>query len=112
VQAAPGEPVDISGEPHHSVWFENRDVRVFRLKLQPGEVTVPHRHKNLYAYLSLHPLTIANEVRGRPPVIVTLESSEVHTSKGGFTLAERNKSSGPADLLVIEALKSEDGDFY
>jgi len=99
--------VDISDEPHHTVLFENPEIRVFHLELQPGEATVPHRHKNLYAYMSLHPSTIANEVRGRPPVIVSLEGSEVHTSKGGFTLAERNKSTEPADLIGIEALKSD-----
>lgn len=106
-QESPAAPVDISAEPHHTVLLENPEVRVFRLELQPGKATVLHRHKNLYAYLSLRPVTIANEVRGRPPVIVSLEGSEVHTSKGGFTLAERNKSSQPADLLVIEALKSD-----
>jgi quercetin dioxygenase-like cupin family protein len=106
-QEGPAAPVDISDEPHHSILFENSTVRVFHLKLQPGEITKPHRHKNLYAYLSLYPITIAAEVRGRPPVIVSLAAGEVHTSKGGFTLAERNKSAAPADLLVIEALKSD-----
>lgn len=106
-QEGPATSVDISREPHHKMLFENPQVRVFRLDLQPGEATVPHRHKNLYAYLSLRPITIANEVRGRPPVVVSVEGGEVHTSKGGFTLAERNKSSEPADLIVIEALESD-----
>jgi len=35
----------------------------------------------------------------------------VHTSKGGFILSERNKSSDPADVIVIEALKSDDAGF-
>jgi quercetin dioxygenase-like cupin family protein len=104
-------PVDIVDEPHHTVLLENLQVRAFRLELQPGEATLPHRHKNLYAYLSLRPMTIANEVRGRPPVVVSVEGGEVHISKGGFTLAERNKSSEPADLLVIEALKSDGAGF-
>lgn len=104
-------PVDLVNEPHHNVVFENSQVRVFRLVLQPGEATVPHRHKRLYAYLSLRPVTIANEVRGRPPVVVTVEGGELHTSKGGFALAERNKSSETADLLVIEALKSDTAGF-
>lgn len=100
-------PVDIADEPHHKVLFENSQVAVFRLALQPGEATVPHRHKRFYAYLSLRPVTIANEVRGRPPVVVNVEGGELHTSKSGFTLVERNKSSEPADLLVVEALKSD-----
>lgn len=110
-QEGPAAPVDISGEPHHALLLENPEVRVFRLEIKSGEATLPHRHKNLYAYLSLHPITIANEVRGRPPVVVSLEGSEVHTSKGGFTLTERNKSSEAADLLVIEALKSDGAGF-
>lgn len=104
-------PVDISDEPHHTVLVQNAAIRVFRLRLQPGEATVPHRHRNLYAYLSLRSATIANEVQGRSPVIVNLDGGEVHTSKGGFTLAERNKSSEPADLLVIEALKADEVGF-
>jgi len=112
-QAQQGDavPVDLANEPHHKVLFENSQVRVFRLVLQPGETTLPHRHKSFYAYLSLRPVTIANEVRGRPPVVVTVEGGELHTSKGGFTLAERNKSSEPADLLVIESLKSDGAGF-
>lgn len=104
-------PVDLASEPHHKVLFENSQVRVFRLVLQPGEATAPDRHKRLYAYLSLRPVTIANEVRGRPPAIVMVEGGELHTSKGGFTLAERNKSSEPADLLVVEALRSDTAGF-
>jgi quercetin dioxygenase-like cupin family protein len=84
------------------VLLENSKVRVFRVKLQPDEATLPHRHTNFYAYLSLQPVTLANEVRGRPPVMVSLEASDVHTSKGGFAVAERNKSSQPAELIVIE----------
>jgi hypothetical protein len=110
-QEGPSAPVDISSEPHHTVVLENSAVRVFHLKLRPGEATKPHHHKNLYAYLSLYTVSIAAEVRGRPPVVVSLEAGEVHTSKGGFTLAERNKSPAPADLLVIEALRSDGAGF-
>lgn len=110
-QNHPSKPVDMSKEPHHRMLFENSVVRVFRVELQSGEVTIPHRHEHWYAYLSLHSSTIANEVHGRTPVIVTLENGEVHTSKGGFTLAERNKSAEPADLIVVETLKSDGSGF-
>ena len=102
---------EITDEPHHTLLFQNDEVRVFHLKLQPNDVTLPHRHSTFYAYLSLHPVTIGNEVRGRQPVLTQLEGGELHTSKGGFTVAERNNSSEPADVLVIEAMKAEDGSF-
>lgn len=107
----PAAPVDISQEPHHEILFENPTVRVFRLELQSNEETLPHRHTHFYAFLSLQPVTIANEVRGRPPVVVRLESAEVHTSKGGFRVAERNKSPEPARIIIIEALKTESDGF-
>lgn len=110
-QEAPSTPVEIVDEPHHTPLLQNPEVRVFRLKLQPNEVTLPHRHKTFYAYLSLRPVTIGNVVRGRQPVVTHIEATEVHTSKGGFTLAERNNSSEPADLLVIEAVKLSAGEF-
>ncbi|MGD0220671.1 MAG: hypothetical protein ABSC73_09500 [Acidimicrobiales bacterium] len=103
--------VEIVDEPHHSLLLRNAQVRVFRLKLQPGEATLPHRHGMFYAFLSLRPVVIGNEVRGRQPVMTRIEAGELHTSKGGFTVAERNNSSEPADLLVIEALKANAGEF-
>lgn len=110
-QEAPSTPIEIVDEPHHTLLLQNPEVRVFRLKLQPNEVTLPHRHKTFYAYFSLRPVTIGNEVRGRQPVVTHIEATELHTSKGGFTLAERNNSSEPADLLVIEAVKPSAGGF-
>lgn len=105
-QPAPAA-VEIAGEPHHALLLCNSQARVFRLKLQPGEATLPHRHVMFYAFLSLRTVTIGNEVRGRQPVITRMEAGELHTSKGGFTIAERNDFSEPADLLVVEALKTD-----
>lgn len=102
---------EITNEPHHVLLFQNSAVRVFQLNLRPNEVTLPHRHEKFYAYLSLHPVTIGNEVRGRQPVLTQLDPGELHTSKGGFTVAERNNSSEPTEMLVIEAIKVEHGSF-
>lgn len=104
-------PIDISKEPHHTLLLENPSVRVFRLKLEPNEATVVHRHSNFYAFVSLQPVNISNEVRGRQPVSTRLDPGEVRTSKGGFSLAERNISSVPAELIVVEALKSDTSGF-
>jgi quercetin dioxygenase-like cupin family protein len=110
-QESPGKAIEIADEPHHSLLLQNDKVRVFHLKLQPGEATLRHRHSRYYVYLSLRPMTIANEVQGRQPVITRLEAGELHTSKGGFILAERNNSPEPADLFVIEATKASSEGF-
>ena len=73
---------------------------------------MPHRHKGFYAYVSLRPVTIGNEVRGRQPVLTRLDAGELHTSRGGFNVAEHNESSDPAELLVIEAIKLNSGGFH
>lgn len=103
--------VEITDEPHHALLIRNSQARVFRLKLEPGEATLPHRHRGFYAFLSLRPVVIGNEVRGHDPVLTSLEADELRTSKGGFTVAERNNSAERADLLVIEALKGNAGEF-
>ena len=110
-QQVPPNTQEITNEPHHTLLLQNDDVRVFRLKLQPGEATLPHRHQLFYAYLSLRPVTIANEVRGREPVLTQLEAGELHTSKGGFTVAERNNSQELAEIIVIEVKKSNGAGF-
>lgn len=93
---------DLSQEPHHKLLFKNDKVRVYRLDLARTEVAAPHRHERPYAYIALTPATIANEVKGRAPVISSLEFGEVRTSKGGFTVAERNAGDEPLSVIVVE----------
>lgn len=99
-------PISIEKESHHSLAFENDRTRVFHLQLQPNEATKIHRHAAFYAYFSLRPVTISNEVGGHAPVITQLEQGELRTSKGGFNVSERNQSKVQADIFVVQSLKS------
>jgi len=110
-QTGETSPIAIDKEPHHSLAFENDFVRVFHLRLQPNEATKTHRHPSFYAYFSLQSITISNEVVGHAPVITQLEPGILRTSKGGFNVAERNKSNEPADIFAVEPLKSNGGGF-
>jgi quercetin dioxygenase-like cupin family protein len=107
----PSEIPDLSNESHHSLLLENDTVRVFRLKLQPGEATAVHQHRGFYAFWSLQPASFENQVRGRQPVATALEADEVRTSKGGFRLSERNTSNAPLELIVVELKKPNSGAF-
>jgi hypothetical protein len=108
---APGPSIELASEPHHTLLLQNSKVRVYRLKLKPHEATLPHWHRKFYAYLSLSPAVIGNEVRGRKPVMSHTDGDEVHISKGGFIVAERNESSETVELLVVEPLSATAGTF-
>ncbi len=92
-------------EPHHRLVFENDRIQVFHLQLEPNAVTKTHRHPSFYAYFSLRPVTISNEVAGHAPVVTHLKQGELHTSKGGFNVAERNKSDERADVFIAQPVK-------
>jgi hypothetical protein len=96
--------VNLAHEPHHTILLQNIKVRVLRLALQPNEATRLHRHDNYYAFVSLKPALLGNEVPGHAPKITKLEARELHTSRGGFELVERNLSTEPMDVVVVELL--------
>ena len=92
----------VDSEPHHKLLLQNDKVRVYRLELAKNKATSPHRHAAPYVFIALTPATIANEVHGRASVVSTLEYGELRSSKGGFTVAERNAGSEPLSLIVVE----------
>jgi len=94
--------VDVAKEPHHKLLLENASTRVFRLALAKGESTQGHQHGRPYVFIALVPSMLSNEVPGRRPIISNLEYGELRSSKGGFSLTERNAGAEPADLVVIE----------
>ena len=103
-QVPSGHEMDLAREPHHRLILQTPKVRVFRLGLQPNEATLTHAHNHQYGFLSLSNVAISNEVRGRAPVITQLSARELHTSKGGFSLVERNTSHNPAEVMIVERM--------
>jgi hypothetical protein len=105
-QSRPPKAINISAESHHSLVFSNGAVQIFKLQLQPNEVTAFHHHDRPYVYLSLHTAEIANEVPGHPPVITDLGPLQLRSSHGGFSVAERNISAAPVEIWVVEPVRS------
>lgn len=105
---AQDKPTELASEPLHQLILGNSSARVFRLTLQPQESTLRHRHSGFYMYLSVGPSTVSNEVAGRKPVISELGDGDLRTSKGGFSLSERNIGDKPLDIVVIEPAKTKD----
>jgi hypothetical protein len=98
------QPRDLSAEKHHILILENKQVRVYHLTLAPGQGTDLHVHSHPYAYFTLQEAQISNEAPGHKPKVVDVNSGDVHASKGGFGLVERNVGSGVADIVVVERL--------
>ena len=96
--------IGLAEEPHHQLLLENASTRVYRLALRPGGATQPHHHNSFYIFVSVGVSDVSIEVKGRPPVVSHLEDGELRTSKGGFTIAERNTGATPLNMIVIEPL--------
>jgi hypothetical protein len=89
--------------------LEKPSFKVFRLELNAGQATLPHRHGHFYVFISIGSNRVSNEVNGRPAKVAELSDGELRTSKGGFTLAERNAGDAPLQLLVVEVVDSTNG---
>lgn len=46
VRAAPADSVPVEQEPQHKTFFKNDYLQAFRVKLQPGQVSLMHRHEH------------------------------------------------------------------
>jgi hypothetical protein len=98
--------IDLGKESHHQLLLDNSWAHVYRLVLQPSEATQPHRHDNPYVFVTIGASSMSIEVRGRQPVVSDLEDGELRTSKGGFTISERNGGQKPMTMIVVEELRS------
>lgn len=94
----------LTSEKYHELIVEKSQVRVYRLTLAPSQATGTHLHEHPYAYFALQNARLSHEVPGRQPKVVEIEAGEVHISKGGFRLAERNVGTETAVILIVEPL--------
>lgn len=100
-------PVRVEDEPHHHVVLKNDSVMVMRVKLQPGESTLPHTHLNDRFAVELSNATITQQKIGeaegapqatKPGDILPSES------KGPYSHIVRNDSKVLFEVLDVELL--------
>jgi quercetin dioxygenase-like cupin family protein len=103
--AAQSGEVDITGEPHHHLVFENKLVRVFDVTVPPGETTLIHRHHHDYVYVTLGAADLDNRVEGKPPARVQLQHGETRFLAGNFAHAVRDLASTPFRNITVELLE-------
>src|ERR1700720_2032082 len=82
--------VEITSEPSHHLALENEHVRVFTVEVAPHALTLMHRHRHDYAFITLGEAHISNEVEGKPPVDVKLADGDTRFVPGNFAHVARN----------------------
>jgi hypothetical protein len=104
--AAPQE-VEITAEPHHKLILQNDYVRVFDVIVMPKDATLMHAHRHDYIFVNLDAAEISNEVKGKPPVKLTLANGDVKFAEGGFEHVVRNVGTTPFHNIAVEFLQDE-----
>src|SRR5579863_2789461 len=102
---AAGQPApDMARESHHSLRFENSQVRVFSLKLgyNESELTL---HDHAFLLVTLEDCQPAMWLEGQSPIIAgTLKQGWVNYFSGGWTRGMRNDQKSTCRFLVVEYL--------
>jgi mannose-6-phosphate isomerase-like protein (cupin superfamily) len=99
--------VEITGEGHHHLAFENEFVRVFRVEVAPKEATLMHRHRHDYLFVTLGDSDVSNEVEGKTPVELKLKDGETRFTPGNFAHVARNLAGTPFRNVTIELMEDE-----
>jgi quercetin dioxygenase-like cupin family protein len=97
--------VEITNEPHHHLVFENQDVRVFNVQVDPNTETQIHWHRHDYIAVTLGPAEIANTVLDKPPATTKLTDGDVRFASATFAHSVRDVGPDPFRNVTVEILK-------
>ena len=97
--------VEITSEPHHHLVFENQDVRVFNVQVDPNTETQMHWHRHDYFAVTLAPAEIANTVLDKPAVTTKLTEGDVRFASASFAHSVRDVGPDPFRNVTVEILK-------
>ena len=99
--------VEITSEPSHHLVLENESVRVFKVEVTPHALTLMHRHRHDYVFVTLGESHVSNEVENKSPVDVKLSDGETRFVPGNFAHVARNLSDQPFRNVTIELMQDE-----
>lgn len=90
-------------EPYHHLAFENRSVRVYDVRIPPGEVTVFHRHAydQLSVYVSGGRTTVQREGEPWGPPATITPGGVAFAAHASTPLTHRVRNDGPSEYHVI-----------
>ncbi len=103
-QAAMPE-VEITGEPHHHLTFENPCVRVFNVQVDSSTQTEMHWHRHDYIAVTLGDAEVSNTVKNKPAVTVKLRDGDTVFASGNFAHYVVDVGPQPFRNVTIELLQ-------
>jgi hypothetical protein len=104
-QATAGQSApDMAHEPHHSLLFENSQVRAFSLKLRYNESEVT-RHEHAFLLVTLEDCQPAMWLEDQSPIVPgTLKQGQVNFLSGLWARGMRNDQKSICRFVVVEFL--------
>jgi quercetin dioxygenase-like cupin family protein len=103
--ASQATQVEITNEPHHHLVFENQDVRVFNVQVDPTTETQMHWHRHDYFAVTLAPAEISNTVLDKPAVTTKLTEGDVRFASATFAHSVRDVGPDPFRNVTVEILQ-------
>jgi quercetin dioxygenase-like cupin family protein len=96
-------PADYLAEPRHRWLFENQYVRVYDVRIPPGETTEFHRHAYDQVAVLVSGGRVASQVEGRPwqPAATIAPRGVEISSDAGQPFTHRVRNDGTAEFHVI-----------
>jgi len=104
----PVKPVPVEDEPHHHVVLKNDSIMVLRVKLLPGESTLPHTHLHDRVAVDLSNATITFQKIGEKesaPEVTKPGDVAVSESNGPYTHIVHNAGNAVFEVLDVELLQ-------
>jgi hypothetical protein len=104
LHAQGGGCVDVSEEPHHHLIFENKDARIFTLKLGRLESTQAHCHAHPYLYIVTGEGETSNIPDGRASVSHNWNPGEARFVYVPSKHVIQNNTSNTHQEVIVETL--------
>ena len=101
------EEVEITSEPHHHLTFQNQDVRVFNVEVEPGAQTMMHWHHHDYIAVTLSEAEVSNSVKDKPTVALKLAEGDTRFAAGNFVHFVKDVGPQAFRNVTIELLQDE-----
>ncbi|MCF8237422.1 MAG: cupin domain-containing protein [Saprospiraceae bacterium] len=103
------EPIPVYLEPYHHLVFENSEVRILDVRLQPGDTSQWHIHHNAITYIGLEGSRIWLDVPGEQPRSVYLPDDfwggDIEYPEQPFVHRIANIGDHPFRLMAVEHLQ-------